>query len=111
MTFPFSIPTDQGETNFELTPGSSIIFVGANGSGKTRLAVHIEQALGLKAHRISSHRALALNPDVAKISEEKALKGLRTGNTSERAGLDFRDGHRWGNKAAVQLLNDFEYLI
>lgn len=111
LTFQFSIPTDQGETNFELTPGSSIIFVGANGSGKTRLAVHIEQALGLKAHRISSHRALALNPDVAKISEEKALKGLRTGSPTERAGLDYRDGHRWGNKAAVQLLNDFEYLI
>ena len=111
MNFQFSIPTDQGKTVFELSPGSSLIFVGANGSGKTRLAVQIEQALGLKAHRISSHRALALNPDVAKISEEKALKGLRTGSPTEQAGLNYREGKRWGNKAAVQLLNDFDYLI
>lgn len=42
--------------------GESIIIVGANGSGKTRLAVFIEESLGEKCHRISAHRALNLNP-------------------------------------------------
>ena len=111
MSFQFSIPTDQGDTNFELAPGQSLIFVGANGGGKTRLAVHIEQALQLRAHRISAHRALALNPDVAKISERKAQMGLRTGNASEDARVSQREGHRWNGKGAVQLLNDFDYLI
>ena len=111
MNFQFSIPTDQGKTDFELTPGSSIIFVGANGSGKTRLAVQIEQTLQMKAHRISSHRALTLNPDVAKISERNALMGLRTGHTSEDATLQYREIHRWNRKGAVSLLNDFDYLI
>ena len=65
--------------------GTSLVFVGANGGGKTRLAVHIEQALQLKAHRISAHRALTLNPNVAKISEKEALMGLRTGYPNEKA--------------------------
>ena len=111
MNFQFSIPTDQGNTNFELPAGSSLIFVGANGGGKTRLAVQIERVLGLQAHRISAHRALTLNPDVAKISEKKALMGLRTGSADEKAGIRYRESHRWQSKGAVQLLNDFDYLI
>lgn len=80
-TFAFSIPTkNQKEVSVSISCGSSAIFVGANGGGKTRLSVYIEQKLQLKAHRISAHRALALNPDVAKISEKKALMGLRTEN-------------------------------
>lgn len=64
---------------FSVEPGSSVVFVGANGGGKSRLAVQIESALDLNAHRISAHRALSLNPDVPKISERAALSGLRTG--------------------------------
>ena len=111
MSFQFSIPTDQGNTNFELPSGSSLIFVGANGGGKTRLAVQIEQALQLRAHRISAHRALTLNPGVAKISEREALMGLRTGYANEKAGIIYRETHRWQKKGAVQLLNDFDFLV
>ena len=109
--FAFSIPTKKKVLNVELSSGSSAIFVGANGGGKTRLAVHIEEQLQLKAHRISAHRALELNPDVAKIGENKALMGLRTGNPSETSSLAYREGHRWGSHSAVNLLNDFDYLI
>lgn len=111
LNFQFSIPTDQGNTDFELAPSSSLIFVGANGGGKTRLAVHIEQAMELRAHRISAHRALALNPDVAKISEKKALMGLRIGRADENAQAERRERSRWQRKGAVQLLNDFDFLI
>ena len=111
MSFPFSIPTNQENRDFELAPGQSLIFVGANGGGKTRLAVHIEQAMGFQAHRISAHRALALNPDVAKISEKKALMGLRTGGDIEEVRVRQRTTYRWQEKGAVHLLDDFDYLI
>lgn len=111
-TFAFSIPTkNQKEVSVSIPCGSSAIFVGANGGGKTRLSVYIEQQLQLKAHRISAHRALALNPDVAKISEKKALMGLRTGNPRETANVHHRESHRWGSHSAVNLLNDFDYLV
>ncbi|MCB1482153.1 MAG: ATP-binding protein [Rhodobiaceae bacterium] len=111
LTFKFAIPCPEGSKDFVIEPGSAMIFVGANGGGKTRLAVHIEKSLGLNAQRISAHRALNLNPDVAKISEKKALMGLRTGHADERAQIAHREGHRWGNQEAVRLLNDFDFLI
>ena len=74
-SFNFEIPTPSGPQAFALDGGTSLLFVGANGCGKTRLAVNIENTLGLKAHRISAHRALNLNPSVAKISEEDGREG------------------------------------
>jgi hypothetical protein len=111
MTFVFSVLTPTGPEEFRLEAGTSLFFVGANGGGKTRLAVKIEEHLGEKAHRISAHRALSLNPEVAKVSERAALRGLRYGYAGNESALPHRSGHRWGNKAAVQLLNDYDYLV
>ena len=111
MAFTFQIPTEQGPTTVTLEPGAGAVFVGANGAGKTRLAVEIEKSLGENAHRIGAHRALALNPEVPKISEEAALRGLRFGNNHKDYQLVHREGARWGQRAAVHLLNDFDFLL
>ena len=113
MTYSFSIPTPQGPRAFDVEPGTSLYFVGANGGGKTRLAVKIEQDLGQRAHRISAHRALSLNPQVPKISTKVASKGLRYGVAiaDPNYGLGNRIGSRWNSKAAISLLNDFDFLI
>ncbi|WP_245490718.1 AAA family ATPase, partial [Mesorhizobium sp. M7A.F.Ca.CA.001.10.2.1] len=94
-----------------MLPGTSLIFVGSNGGGKTRLAVEIENQLQLRAHRISAHRALTLNPAVAKITERNAKLGLRTGNSRTDANLGHRVGSRWRGDMATGLLNDFDVLL
>ena len=114
MPTEFSIPGADGDLRFPVSRGSTTTFCGANGSGKTRLAVHIEQQLGLAAHRISAHRALSLNPNVPKIPEREALSGLRTGvadRRDRRSGLRNRQGNRWGGQEATTLLNDYGYLL
>ena len=111
MTFEISMPTFSGEKLIQVKQGSSIVFVGANGTGKTRLATHIENLLNLNAHRVSAHRALALNPLVAKISEKQALLGLRTGFADLNAQVHHRSNNRWQGKAATALLNDFDFLV
>lgn len=111
MALSFQFPTEQGNMTVTLESGASAVFVGANGAGKTRLAVEIENSLGNKAHRIGAHRALVLNPEVPKISEEGALRGLRFGGTSEGYQVAHRVSQRWGSKAAVNLLNDFDFLL
>lgn len=111
MTFNINVPILDGQEEIQIEAGSSVVFVGANGTGKTRLAAHIEKTLDLKAHRISAHRALSLNPTVPKINENHALLGLRTGNASDGARVEHRDGSRWGGKGSVHLLNDFDFLI
>jgi len=111
MSFAFSIPSLPDPIAIRVESGSSLIFVGANGGGKTRLAVHIEMSLGEKAHRISAHRALNLNPKVPKISESSALQGLRLGSIGDGIGLIHRPGNRWRSNMATGLLNDFDFLV
>lgn len=100
-------------SNLELTleAGKTTIIIGANGSGKTRLAVHLEEQLGEKAHRIAAHRALSLNPNVAKISELKAKRYLTYGDAWDNISIYDRAGRRWGDKASTSMLNDFDYLL
>ena len=111
MKFEISIPASSGNQLIQVEQGSSVVFVGANGVGKTRLATYIETLLNLNAHRISAHRALALNPLVAKIGEKQALLGLRTGHPDLKSTVNQRLGSRWQGKAATALLNDFDFLI
>ena len=113
MTFTFSIPRIGGFRQISVDPGSSAYFCGANGSGKTRLAVYMEDSLGLKAHRISAHRAQQLNPEVAKISERSALAGLKIGvaNPTIPNPKSHRSSHRWRQNPANSLLNDFDFLV
>ncbi len=114
MSFTFNVPAfSQDPVAIELKTGTSTFFVGANGSGKTRLAAQAETEWGEKSHRISAHRSLSLNPGVVKISEQKARSGLRFGSadSAKEYGSQVRTGHRWGNKAETALLNDFDFLV
>ena len=52
MPFIFSIPSPVDMPSISIEAGSSVVFVGANGSGKTRLAVQIENDGALNVHRI-----------------------------------------------------------
>ena len=113
MPLTLNIP-GEGESVKTITApdGSAIVFCGANGSGKTRLAVYIEDCLGLQAHRISAHRALQLNPTVPRIDERAALAGLKAGHPEAAKNfIRYRQTQRWHNNAAVSLLNDFDYLL
>lgn len=111
MSFTLTIPAPENQIEVILEKGTSTVFVGANGSGKSRLAIHIEDHIGESAHRISAHRALTLNPEVPKISESLALKGLRFGYANDKANVNYRFGNRWKEKKAVSLLNDFDFLV
>jgi energy-coupling factor transporter ATP-binding protein EcfA2 len=111
MTFNFSIPTPAGQKNFQIEPGTSLLFVGANGGGKTRLAAKIEEMLGETAHRISAHRTLTLNPTIPKVGERQALLSLRLGWSGDGANINHRSSNRWQQKAATFILNDYDFLL
>lgn len=112
MTFNFNIPGPAHQMQIGIERGSTMVFVGANGSGKTRLAVFIENTVGEGAHRISAHRALNLNPAVPKIRGAEALRKLRYGWESIEATVAHRNNNRWANsKPAVAMLNDFDSLV
>jgi ABC-type branched-subunit amino acid transport system ATPase component len=115
VTFTFSIPTPAGVKPITVEPGSSVMFVGANGGGKTRLAVYIEKNFKFSAHRISAHRALRLNPAVNKISERNAARLLKIGHvidiSNPRQENGVRDNWRWQQHPETALLNDFDAVM
>ena len=105
------LPTELENEKIVLPKGSTTIIVGANGTGKTRLAVYVEEQLKEKAHRISAHRALKLNPNVNKIPEKSAKTYLSYGQNWDGIDVSNRKNYRWDNNSSTHLLNDFDWLL
>ncbi len=106
------IATISGSVTLQFCSGSSIVFMGGNGSGKTRLGVLLDRELpkrGVEVHRIAAHRSLALNPTVVPPSYEIATQRLLYG--IERGDSNQKQWRRFQNKPETTLLNDFDHLM
>ena len=94
-----------GEQKFLFYEGETTIIVGANGTGKTRLAAYFDRHVSKRTHRISAHRALKLKPQVSKISEQEARTNfLNRSNLYDRYQSD-------KHSEITGILNDFDQLI
>ena len=118
MPLPLDLEIPGANFPLKLSAGETTIFVGANGSGKTRLASWLEEQAGVDAHRISAHRALTLNPAVVKVSESQSkfrlLSGIDTPSRDQfpEANIPaYRQGNRWQSNSSTHLLNDFDALL
>lgn len=108
--YKLTLPTkDKG--NVEIETSNSLLFVGANGAGKTRLGAWIEfnSPDAARVHRISAQKSLTMpdtsTPTALDLAETDLLFGHAThGRNNKRA-------YRWGDKPAVSLLSDFERLM
>lgn len=106
------VPTQREPVIIDLNGGESVVFIGANGAGKTRLGIFIDQTVsntGKEVHRISAHRSLTLNPDITPPSLETATRLLRFGYN--KGTHQHKSGHRFGNNPATALLSDFDHLL
>jgi type IV secretory pathway ATPase VirB11/archaellum biosynthesis ATPase len=70
IAYDFNIPRPTGGAlKLTLEAGRSIIVIGANGSGKTRLGVPIEKELRAHPmHRIAAQKSLSINDSINLIS-------------------------------------------
>lgn len=109
-----SLPTINSETK-NIKTSQSILLVGANGSGKTRLGTWIEmQSTQSKlVHRISAQKSLAMPDSTTPVSIELAEKDLLFGYADAQSGNEhvYKDGSRWNSKPAISMLNDFQKLM
>lgn len=114
MPLPINLQLTGASVPVQLRAGMSTIIVGANGSGKTRLAMECERQAGATAHRISAQRMLALDPSIEKISEQTARNQLRYGynDPQDYGGVQqARDVNRWGQAQPRFILNDAGSLL
>jgi ABC-type cobalamin/Fe3+-siderophores transport system ATPase subunit len=115
LPLPIDLQLPGSGVSIELRAGMSTIIVGANGSGKTRLAMECERQADTAAHRISAQRMLALDPSINKIGEQAARDQLRFGVVEPARNygstLRARDISRWGQAQPAFILNDAGSLI
>lgn len=109
-----NLPNRAGARDLEkIEFAGNMVLVGANGSGKTRLGIWIEQKNQNEyaVHRISAQKALAI-PEYAQLKNlEQAEKELIFGSSQSNAGLNRKIIDRWRNKPATHLLHDYDKLL
>ncbi|WP_445947351.1 hypothetical protein, partial [Shewanella sp.] len=104
LTLPKENTTESIETS------QSMLLIGANGSGKTRLGTWIEINSPQKefVHRISAQKSLALPDSTTPQSIEQAEKDLLFGNP----GWTYHNKvSKWSSKPATTFLNAFQKLM
>jgi hypothetical protein len=114
MSLPRTIQLPGSINAITFEAGMSTTVVGANGAGKTKLAIECERQLGTEAHRISAQRMLAIDPSIDKVSESVARSQLRYGmpNTQSFGGPEgTRRYGRWGNEEPRFILDDAGALL
>lgn len=96
-------------TQITLEDVKSIVFIGANGSGKTRMGSKIEQTYDDKTHRISAQKSLSMPDEASPTTKEISEIDFFYGNPTH--GKSNKRGYRWGNKPNTFLLNDYQKLM
>ena len=103
------LPNATGGNESVQTP-QSLLLIGANGSGKTRLGSWIEINSPQKqlVHRISAQKSLSMPDSTTTQSIEIAEKSLLYG----RQDWSYQNKIlKWGNKPSTALLSDYEKLM
>jgi len=112
LSASLDVPTYGGTLTVQMQAASSVVFVGANGAGKTRLGVFLDAQLSktsVEVHRIAAHRSLNLNPNVIPSNLEASTNRLFYGH--EKGDRSFKTGHRYSGKPETILLNDFDLVL
>jgi hypothetical protein len=91
----------------------SVVIVGANGSGKTRLGAWLDITSPQAAftHRVAAQKSLTLPEWSSTTSFDLAENALLYGFANAGASYDHKVGHKWGGKPSTQLQSDFDKLL
>ena len=96
---------------------SNLVIIGANGSGKSRLAVWLESNVTYQVHRISAQRSLSI-PEYAELRDyEQASTDLLWGQGysvyqyKTSGAKEFKNSTRWGSNPAIKQLNDYDIVV
>ncbi|HDR2159582.1 TPA: AAA family ATPase [Enterobacter cancerogenus] len=96
----------------EIITSGSLVIIGANGTGKTRLGtwLDLKSPLWEKSLRISAQKSLTMPSSVQPKSIDEALNNLIYGY--ENGSAIYKINHRWQDeRSATHFLNDFEKLM
>lgn len=106
------LPPRDGEQLPPIENKTSVVLIGANGSGKTRMSVWIETHNSSSFHvqRISAQKSLNMPPLTRPSDLERSQANLWFGSTGADKNWSRRT-HRWKNAPEIHLLDDFSQLM
>lgn len=109
MAFTYWLPDDKGQKQKCETTNNSVIIVGANGAGKSKLGAWIEQQDLAGIHRIGAQRNLNFGDSIQLKSYSDAENCVFYGTSNEDSVRNNDKGHRWewGKSYTTKLLDDF----
>lgn len=113
-SFSITLPTKEKDLA-EIETNQSVLIIGANGSGKSRLGTWMDLKSPQRniVHRISAQRALAMPDHTTPTSLQQAQNNLLYGieNLEGSELLWYKENYRWGSKPAISSLNDYGKLM
>lgn len=113
MAFTYYLPTPTGTIDKKETEFNSVIIIGANGSGKSKLGAWMEQQNMMEVHRIGGQRNLNFSENIPLQNYTQAEDAVFFGTTNEANVLKPSKFWRWkdGKEYTTTLLNDFENVL
>ena len=111
MAFTYYLPDENcNKTEFK-TSFNSLVIIGANGSGKSKLGAWIEQQDMSNVHRIGAQRSLNFQENLPLKSYSQAEDIVFYGSDSKSAQQNKDLRWNWGNSYTTQLINDFDDVL
>ena len=108
--YKYWLPDETGEKKEIETDTNSLIIIGANGSGKSKLGAWIESQNSFKVHRIGAQRNLNFNTNFILRNYEDAQNNMFYGTADENFIKRQDKSYRWdwGKSSTTKLIDDFE---
>ncbi|MBK6087413.1 DUF4435 domain-containing protein [Ruminococcus difficilis] len=115
MAYTYWLPDESGNKVDYTTESNSVIIVGANGAGKSKLGAWIEQRDFAKVHRIAAQRGISFNKNIPLKNYTEAENLVLFGESDAKNPNVYKKGNRWGwNEHAeytTRMIIDFEYVL
>ena len=109
----YFLPNDDGSPFEKVTESSAVIFVGANGSGKSRLGAWIEQNDTAQVHRIGAQRGLNFSKLIPLTNYEASEDMVVYGNADrpQRSSKIYKYGRLDEDEFVTHQFNDFDHVL
>ena len=110
--YKFILPNADNQPEEYNIESNSVIIIGANGSGKTRLGVWIEKNSLSVTHRIGAQRSLSFGNYIQQKGYEQSSNLMIYGNEIPQTEHDAR--YKWDGEEynyATSLMDDYEYAL
>lgn len=109
--YKYLLPNEKGEKEEHITNNNSLIIVGANGSGKSKLGAWMERNDIENTHRVGAQRSLNFEEFISLKSLEQAQNLLFYGQGKQDKTKGGRWGYRNDRRDTTRLMNDYEYAL